>query len=356
MRAEILTRVLVVGLVVVGCDAAEEAPEPTAPEETRAAALQTNMTLWGLHSDSGAPQSWWDATPLTVSAGTRLKFTCNSGKILPWAGHTEGGFGCGGAPYTFWDQSLDPLCPFGSLVGKAGTSGATFCVCPDTPTTMRSAGTLYLGFNDGVSFADNSGSWSVTMTSETSQTLPAATPHVGMPFFGRFNMRCLSAPAAHHPYNAPATQWSTDLYALPGTPVRFYVPSGYKGYVVAKSSTCAVGNGGESVYIDIHDSADVKVGRALYSHLDSAVNVSFVTPILNGALLGHTSEFTQGSDCYSVDDPGDVHIHFELGTTGNNQPAANKACWYDFSGQDLSPGTPIGRFGNTGMSARGPCP
>jgi hypothetical protein len=291
-----------------------------------------------------------------VNAGTRLRFACNSSKILPWPGHVDGGLGCGGDTYTFWPKSMDPLCPFGSLVGKVGMSGASFCVCTNTPTTMPSTGALYLGFNDGESFADNSGTWTVTTTSEASQALPASAPFVGMPFAGRFNGRCQSAPDAHTVHDTGVSQWSTDLYAPPGTQVRFYVPSGYKGYVVDKSDTCGTSSGGQSLYVDIYNSANVKVGRALYSHLANVtLSVSFTTPITSSTLLGETSPTLTPSSCYQVDDPGDTHIHFELGTAVN-LAGANKACWYDFNGQTVAAGTAIGRFGSTGLSARGPCP
>jgi D-alanyl-D-alanine carboxypeptidase len=123
------------------------------------------------------PAEWWQDSGIDVTVGDRISISC-SGMNLPWGGHS--GFTCAGAATTYWTEALTNLCTFGSLVGRIGSSGAINCIGNNGPWAPSEAGRLYLAFNDGVSFTDNSGQWlaAVTVTKKVCERLQAL---VGQP-------------------------------------------------------------------------------------------------------------------------------------------------------------------------------
>jgi hypothetical protein len=129
-----------------------------------------------------AVQPWTD-TGVTLTAGQQVAITA-SGTIYVGAlsnsaldNETPNGQPWGG-----------PNCPMGvppyntpglacwSLVGRIGT-GAAFEVGNSLTFTAASSGELYLGVNDN-NFPDNSGSWAVTITVSSANTVSLETPCV----------------------------------------------------------------------------------------------------------------------------------------------------------------------------------
>lgn len=135
--------------------------------------------MWTRHNTSSL-QSWWVDTGILVNAGNSLTINAANpgGVIRPWGTHP--GFSPAGdanIANNDWPESLAYRTSssvteirFGSLIGKIGRDGAVFPIGQLTgqsktfnPTTT---GTLFLAFNDGVNFEDNSGYWSVSITFE----------------------------------------------------------------------------------------------------------------------------------------------------------------------------------------------
>lgn len=110
--------------------------------------------------NSGDLQDWWNDTGIDVSTGDQLEFDCAQPDLaFPWGGHP--GLSCAGDGFT-WEESIAPGCSFGALIGKIGEDGEAFCIGDaGTHEVVGDGGRLYLAFNDGVSFVDNSGGWNV---------------------------------------------------------------------------------------------------------------------------------------------------------------------------------------------------
>jgi len=312
-------------------------------------ALTQYIYLPGYRSNINIPYGWWyDTGTDLVTNRYRVQFSCYSGTILPWPGHP--GMTCAGqgAP---WNQSVAPSCTFGSLVGKVGQYGQPFCIGSNTGVISPSVtGRLYIAFNDGVNFQDNSGGWNLNAT----VTLNAHT--INMPFTGLFNKNGAANPASHPRFDFNnITDWSTDLFAAAGTDATFSVSSGLTATVVWKGDTCPGVNAGTTLFIDL-SSNGVRYGRAVYSHLDG-VTLSQWSNVGNGTVLGKTKQWPLSWGCYEVSNANDVHIHFELGTDSGNVGINNEACWRSASTTTTLPaGSQLGQFGQTGYTVKQACP
>lgn len=132
----------------------------------------TNVTVQGYRSNTGQPQSWWNDTGIYVNHGDSIVFDASNhiGTINPGFGSSFGPEGqVGNETNKNWNESLayrsgGTRCWFGSLIGKVGINGTAFCIGESANITSPASGTLYLAFNDGANFEDNSGSWQVEVT------------------------------------------------------------------------------------------------------------------------------------------------------------------------------------------------
>jgi len=140
------------------------------------------VKVCGRRTNTGSPQSWWVDTGIFVNEDDQLVIDPVNPPpaVRPWDGHA--GFGPAGDEATDdWEYALaiitgidDDLDDdsgyeslwFGSLIGKIGRDGEAFYVGNARTFTANRSGTLFLAFNDGVNFEDNSGYWDVTITFE----------------------------------------------------------------------------------------------------------------------------------------------------------------------------------------------
>jgi len=155
--------------------------------------------------------------------------------------------------------------------------------------------------------------------------------HGLMPFTGRWanasepsthpsqHHRVECEPATSGSYNyVPACaygpgDWSTDLYAAPGTNVKFYpieIPLGsaWYGKVWSVQSTCSGGPSvaGKSVFIDLYNNG-VYEGWISYGHLDQ-VSVSPGQIVGYHTVVGKLKRWSY-STCYQVTTDSGVHTH-----------------------------------------------
>ena len=320
---------------------------------SQAAPLIQTVLLPGYKSNWGNPDSWWHDTGVDMATVYyRVRFDCLGGAIMPWPGHT--GFSCAGDTTHYWSESLAPNCPFGSLIARVG-NGTPFCVGTNTGWFYPGrTGQLYIAFNDGVNFQDNSGSWSV----EVNHVLDA--PRIKMPFVGYIDKNSLAQPGSHQLFESNGiTQWSTDIFPSggPGTTVVFGITPGITGQVVENQDSCpGVAAGGKTVIVDLKENG-TRIGRAMYSHLGGETPAKW--KVLNDqSELGQTIA-VPGSPiwgCYEVSNVQDTHIHFELGTD-TSLGVNNKSCWTKYSPNAVRQMTwKVGQFGKTGYSSIQQCP
>lgn len=104
----------------------------------------------------------WADTGYNVINGQNL-FISASGGIGPWSGPN---IGPDGTPVYKWNQTIVPNEYFCKLVGKIGTSGVPFGIGSGYGNPSPIAGRLYVSVNDGVNFADNTGSFNLTITQD----------------------------------------------------------------------------------------------------------------------------------------------------------------------------------------------
>ena len=102
----------------------------------------------------------WADTGYNVVSGQNL-FISATGSIGPWSGPN---IGPDGTPVYKWNQTIVPNEYFCKLVGKIGTSGVPFGIGSGYGNPSPIAGRLYVSVNDGVNFADNTGSFNLTIT------------------------------------------------------------------------------------------------------------------------------------------------------------------------------------------------
>lgn len=136
------------------------------------------VEVCGRRTNVGSPDSWWVDTGIFVTNTNSLTITAKDpSAIIIWAGIS--GFGPAGdvnnIPNRDWPETLanrtgivsgDDECWFGSLIGKVGRDGEAFSIGESRTLTPPATGTLFLAYNDGANFQDNSGSWEVDVTFE----------------------------------------------------------------------------------------------------------------------------------------------------------------------------------------------
>lgn len=154
-----------------------------------------------------------------------------------------------------------------------------------------------------------------------------------------------------HPYNHQLPfggDWSTDYYAPAGTAVYANIGHNRVPYisprlkVTAVRAGCASGlvsSGGYLITVGVYSPYNGSyIGEVDYMHLDRP-SVSVGQTIAYGQRLGYLRQWTY-SRCYSVTNPGGVHLHIEA------YNAHHYSC-YTISGyaQTLSSGTTMGFIG-----------
>lgn len=157
---------------------------------------------------------------------------------------------------------------------------------------------------------------------------------VTMPFAGKWawtilkarcgSDRCDSHPSYHEKYSA---DWATDLYAPPGTAVKFNVSGATTGLSYSASITDTSCGAGKRVRITLK-TGGTTLGWAQYDHLD-ITGISFAS-IANNKTLGVTKNWGKKS-CYVVSSDAGVHTHFSAANT------SKYSCWIDYG----SVGTPL---------------
>lgn len=150
------------------------------------------------------------------------------------------------------------------------------------------------------------------------------TAVVGMPFDGKWAAASLVNPDAQgnysdatssHPSVHPRTgtsepDWTTDLYAAPGTEANFNIGSvsgntvEYKISNVAETSCAA----GKRVRVNIKVD-NVNIGWVQYEHLET--NITNDTLISPGYLLGKTKNWGNLT-CYKVSNDAGTHLHVAM--------------------------------------------
>lgn len=102
----------------------------------------------------------WANTGYDVVLAQNL-FISATGGIGPWTGPN---IGPDGTPVYKWNQTVVPNEYFCKLVGKIGPSGTPFGIGSGYGAPSPAAGRLYVSVNDGVNFADNTGSFNLVIT------------------------------------------------------------------------------------------------------------------------------------------------------------------------------------------------
>ncbi len=189
----------------------------------------------GYRSNVGQPQSWWVDTGITVNPGDEvmLDATNPGNAIKPWDPHP--GFGPNGdegnESTKMWDEALayrsgGTRCWFGSLIGKIGAGGIAFYIGTSATVIAGASGTLFLAFNDGVNFEDNSGYWDVVVTGTPATGLAALIKSGPFPYSQCFLMRDFQAHQADplaglagvdFVNEADVEDWNSGLYNDPLT-------------------------------------------------------------------------------------------------------------------------------------------
>ena len=172
---------------------------------------------------------------------------------------------------------------------------------------------------------------------------------LGMPFDGYFDKFGDTSPNVHH--RVVGGNWATDIYASPGTAVRYQERTGAIARVVSIMSACVGGGpslGGSQIQLSLSDAGDgVALGTVFYLHL-ATPQVSVGQSIESGTVLGYTAQW-ESSSCYQVSNAGGVHTHFEV------KSAVGSSCFTTVGGGDLlGDASPIGRLGGGDMF--GVCP
>ena len=128
------------------------------------------ITVPGYRTNTGNPDDWWVDTGIDVNKGDQVTIFCDASDpdnwCRPWGWSDPYGPN-GKVGDSSWDLSLAYVtggvrCDQFSLIARIG--GDVFCVGESRTKTAENSGRLYLAFNDGANFEDNSGSWSVDVT------------------------------------------------------------------------------------------------------------------------------------------------------------------------------------------------
>jgi hypothetical protein len=119
----------------------------------------------------------WQATDIFVQEEDRLRIdvpnpglpNVNHPKPWPWGPNCDpDGNRSDGVPPFMWEDAIAPNLIVFALVGRIGESGEPFFVGSSFDQSAPASGHLYLSYNDGVNFNDNSGYWDVLVTVEPS--------------------------------------------------------------------------------------------------------------------------------------------------------------------------------------------
>ena len=172
---------------------------------------------------------------------------------------------------------------------------------------------------------------------------------LGMPFDGYFDKFSDTSPNVHH--RVVGGNWATDIYASPGTAVRYHERTGAIARVVSIMSACVGGGpslGGSQIQLSLSDAGDgAALGSVFYLHL-ATPQVTVGQTIESGTVLGYTAQW-ESSSCYQVSNAAGVHTHFEV------KSAVGSSCFTTVGGDALlADASPIGRIG--GGDAFGVCP
>jgi len=179
---------------------------------------------------------------------------------------------------------------------------------------------------------------------------PVAT--VGMPFTGTWASNVLVDPPyttdnssypAVHPANNGG-DWSTDVYAAEGTPVKLQVtsPDGPVTFTWESSTTSC----GTSAKVDVFVNGGF-VGWIFYGHVQGGRGTNTADPQpTNGTTLGTVHDWGNGCN----DGP---HVHVEL----SNVSDSTYACWTDNGqpGVTLSQGASLGLLGSLNSGPKQAC-
>lgn len=226
-----------------------------------------------------------------------------------------------------------------------------------TPTSEVAGGTrtIRVEFAYHTGLANLNVNWTHVGDLPADDPAPSGEPtaRVEMPFTGGFDRFGHSHPAWHRlVYDG---DWSTDLYATPGTQIRANVDSSNHDVRLRVDHVrpgCASGvaaDGGYEVRASVI-SGGQDIGWVSWMHVSSP-QASAGQTLSPGALLGTTSRFRYSS-CYQVTTEQGAHVHLEVG----NEQA--DACYLDHaSGTELSSGALIGKMGGSYASGiRTVCP
>lgn len=119
----------------------------------------------------------WQTTDISVQEGDRLRIevpnpslpNVNHPKPWPWGPNCDpDGNRSDEEPRFKWDDAIAPDLFVFALVGRIGESGTPFFVGSSFDQPASASGYLYLSYNDGVNFNDNSGYWDAVVTVEPS--------------------------------------------------------------------------------------------------------------------------------------------------------------------------------------------
>jgi len=143
-----------------------------------------------------------------------------------------------------------------------------------------------------------------------------------MPFSGRFANEAFKETApGKHPHYWSGMQWATDIYAVPGTPVKAnFSGNGISLKVInvggipdcfSDSNKTVKVSAGSYVTVSVSVNGQ-NIGSVHYQHLD-VVDLKAGAEISNGATLGITHMWTK-SNCWQVNNDAGVHTHLEVGS------------------------------------------
>jgi hypothetical protein len=166
--------------VPVGC---LDESEPIVAEHSAAVEMTKPVKVCGRRRSQNSPEGWWVDSGIYVKQGASITVDGRNpgGGIQPWPG---GEFWSpeGTTMFPDWRDTLayrsaltDPAenVTF-ALMAKIGRDGTALKIGSMLTFNAPASGTLYLGFNDGVNFEDNSGSWNISVTFESAIRLGAA--------------------------------------------------------------------------------------------------------------------------------------------------------------------------------------
>lgn len=206
----------------------------------------------------------------------------------------------------------------------------------------------------------------VSAAAESAGTEGSETIAIGMPFNGLWASSFLhdndcgrakdpvSHPACHH--TPGKGDWAVDVYAM-DEDVRANVGSSTGTLSLVVESVRATSCGaGQNIRIRMRVD-EVDAGWVSYAHLETVLKArDKVNPGDSLGRVRYWGNKGKGS-CYHVTTPAGAHVHIEV---ANHNPRTNGfSCYLDLGkpgSRMISPGTTIGRLGNTGTTnRRRPC-